>query len=406
MAILGLRGTGDFGANERPENFREYILWRNPNGSAPLTALLGKAKSESTDDPTIHWFEEENTHVRLSLNNAATIAATVTALTPVVAGGVTTNPVGTATQDGTNLVPGDLLMVEAAATADPFATEILMVSAVTSATSITVTRGAAGTTAAVLPIGCRLLKIGNVYAEGSVSPSVSTRNPNELTNQCQIFKTAYELTNTVKQTRLRTGDALSNDKKRKMFDHSAAIEQALMFGRASVGVGTNGKPMRTMAGLGSFLTSHKTIFTVAPTLTTFLNAVTPVFDFDSGAGNERLVLCGNGALTSLNKLAAAQGQVKFVDTVKLYGMDLQRWVMPQGTLYFRTHPLMNVHSTYTNAMFVIDPSALVWRPLRDTRSMDNIQANDADTQKGQWLTEATLEVRHEKTMAYLGNFIV
>ena len=39
MAVAGLRGTGDWATDERPKNFREMILWRNPNGMAPLTAL-------------------------------------------------------------------------------------------------------------------------------------------------------------------------------------------------------------------------------------------------------------------------------------------------------------------------------------------------------------------------------
>ena len=45
-AIAGLRGTGDWATDERPKNFREMILWRNPNGSAPLTALLSKMASD------------------------------------------------------------------------------------------------------------------------------------------------------------------------------------------------------------------------------------------------------------------------------------------------------------------------------------------------------------------------
>lgn len=56
-AIAGLRGTGsgDWGTDERPKNFREMILWRNPNGSAPLTALMAKMRTESTDDPEFAW---------------------------------------------------------------------------------------------------------------------------------------------------------------------------------------------------------------------------------------------------------------------------------------------------------------------------------------------------------------
>ena len=141
----------------------------------------------------------------------------------------------------------------------------------------------------------------------------------------------------------------------------------------------------------------------------FLDDTYKVFDYDSGsAGNERIVLAGNGFLNSLNKLArnSSSTRINFDGSIKAYGMQLQRWILPQGTLYVRTHPLLNVHSVYTNSAFILDPSAMIYRHMRDTRMEDNIQANDADFQKGQWLTEAGLEIRHEKTMGYLGNFVV
>ena len=57
MAFAGLRGTGDWATDERPKNFREMILWRSPNGQAPLTALLSKMASEKVDDPEYNWWE-------------------------------------------------------------------------------------------------------------------------------------------------------------------------------------------------------------------------------------------------------------------------------------------------------------------------------------------------------------
>jgi hypothetical protein len=134
--------------------------------------------------------------------------------------------------------------------------------------------------------------------------------------------------------------------------------------------------------------------------------VQPVWDFDGGGGNERIAFCGNGFLTSINKLAKAGMQVRVDQVVRLYGMDLQKWILPQGTLYFRSHPLFNAHSLYTNSALLIDGSAIKYRYLRDTTPQDNIQANDADELKGQWLSECGLELRHERTMAYLGNFVV
>lgn len=395
-AFAGLRGTGDWGADERPKNFREMILWRNPNGSAPLTALLSKMSSESVNDPEFSWWEEELRAIRLTtngvMNTLTTTVFVVNAESAVVSGAL-------------NLVPGDLLQVEQAAeSATPF--EIVRVNGVASDTTFDVIRAQAGTTAQAIPNGSSLTKIGNVFAEGTTSPNVSQRNPTKKTNYCQIFKTAFEITETAKRTKTRTGDALKNDKKRKMFDHSVALEMAFLFGRALEAVGPNGKPMRMTGGIRSFLTENVTVFGVAPTEATFLAAVQPVFDYDAGGGNQRIVFGGNGFLTSLNKLAKAGMQVRTDDVVKLYGMDLQKWVLPQGTLLFRTHPLFNTHPRYTNSALVLDPSGIKYRYMRDTVLQDNIQANDADEQKGQWLTECGLEIQHTRTMAYLGNFVV
>jgi len=395
MAFAGLRGTGDWGVDERPKNFREMILWRNPNGSAPLTALMAKMKTEKTDDPEFAWWEEELNAVRVVDNGGHTIADVTIEID----------------SGGLSLVVGDLLLVSKTEIA-AYDNEIVEVTAVTSDTAIGIARGAAGSTAAAIADNDALTKIGNTYAEGTVSPTVTAENPVKQLNFCQIFKTAYELTGTVEVTRARTGDPLKNDKKRRMFSHSVSLEMAWLWGKAFEDTGANGKPRRFSGGLREFITTNAKVYTAAADEDDVLDDLYRVFDYDAGsAGNERIVFAGNAALNSLNKIARNSGstRINFDGTVKAYGMELQRWILPQGTLFVRTHPLMNTHSIvggvgYERSMFIIDPSAIVYRPLRDTKPMDNIQANDQDTRKGQWMTEAGIEVRHEKTMAYLGNF--
>lgn len=394
MAFAGLRGTGDFGADERPKNFREYILWRDPNGQAPLTALLAKMKSESTDDAEFSWWEEELNVVRLKIaspGNSATSTATV-----LSAGGL-------------QLVAGDQLLVEKTETGT-YDNEIVLVSSVTDDTNIVIKRAQSGSTGADIPIGAFVTKIGNVFGEGTNAPDVTNNNPTKLKNYCQIFKTAYELTETTRKTSVRTGDVEKNDKKRKMFAHSRDLEFAFLFGRAFEDTGANGKPRRWTGGLRSFISTNVTVFSTTPTEDTLLNAVYPVFDFNAGgAGDERIVFAGNGALNSLNRLArnSSSTRINFDGQLKgSYGMNLTSWILPQGRLLVRTHPLMNVHGRFSNSMFVVNPSSIIYRYVRDTMAKDNIQANDADTKKGQWLSECGLEVQHEKTMAYIGNFLV
>lgn len=400
MAVAGLRGTGDWATDERPKNFREMILWRSPNGQAPLTALMSKMKSESLDDPEFAWYEEEMNALRLTVNYTTGFSTTDTSIT------VTSN-----VTDAQDCVPGDVFLVEKTLTTS-YDNEIVIVSSVTSSTVLVFTRAQAGTSAAPLANGAKLTKIGNTFAEGTGAPDSASRNPTKFYNYAQIFKTTYDITETAARTKTRTGDPIKNDKKRKMFDHAVSMELAFLFGKRYETTGANGKPLRYTGGLLWFLSQYApsmiTQFTTTPTETTFTDAIYKVFDYNSRAGDERIVFCGNGAMNSLNKLANTQARTRlnFDGVVKVFGMNLQRWVLPQGTFYFRSHPLFNTHSRFTNDMFIFDPSVIKYRPYRDTTFKDNIQANDADTQKGQWLSEVGLEVEHAKTSAWLSNFVV
>jgi hypothetical protein len=396
-AVAGLRGTGDWGTDERPKNFREMILWRRPNGRAPLTALLSKTSSKKIDDPEFSHWEEELNAIRVQLDGVGLAAASTTAT--IVAG------------NAQDLVAGDVLMVESAITS-AYSHEIVVVSSVTNSTTFVIKRGQAGSSAAATGVSAFLTKIGNVYEEGSLSPDATTRNPTKIMNLVQIFKTAYRVTETAKLTRARTGNVLANDRRRKMFDHSVALELAFLFGKRHETTGPQGKPLRFTGGLLFMLSTYASTrivaFTTTPTESTLLDAVYPIWDYETDAGNERIVFAGNGALNSLNKLAknSTSTRINFNGVVKEYGMRLDRWVFPQGDLFVRTHPLFNTHGRFTNDILIIDPSALEYRYIRDTKEQKNIQANDADEEKGQWLTEAGLQPAHLKTMMWIHNFVV
>ena len=79
-AIQGLRGTGQFTNDFRPKNYREMFTLLEPNGSAPLNALLSMTSSEGTDDPEYKNFRDELPDRKLSVNGAVASAST-TAIT-------------------------------------------------------------------------------------------------------------------------------------------------------------------------------------------------------------------------------------------------------------------------------------------------------------------------------------
>ena len=196
-----------------------------------------------------------------------------------------------------------------------------------------------------------------------------------------------------------------------MFDHSVKMESAYLFGNKSEIAGSNGKPLRSTGGVLSFLTSNNTNFTGGGTAFTednFIDAVSPVFDYKGeGNSNSRICLAGNQALTNLNKLArdSSSSHVNFDSVVELYGMKLQRWILPQGELLIKTHPLFNTHPVYSKSMIGLNMKGVIDRTLRPTKFEDGIQAPGADLEKGQWLTESGLELHHEQTHFYLSNMI-
>ncbi len=408
MAFAGLRGTDNWGTDERPKNFREGILWANPAGMSPLFALTSKmGKSQSVDDPEFSWFEEDKDIVRLSINGG--IAAGI--LTVVVDAAGATGTRG----DGNFLKAGDRLMYE-----DPTQpagwgdVEIATVTGVTSATSVQITRGSAGTTAKAWVDGAFLTLIGNAFEEGSDAPTVASRNPTKLYNYTQIWKTAFGVTGTADSTKTRTGDGFTNDKERKTFDHSMAIEESLLFGVPSEVTGAGGYPLRSTGGIRHFLTTNATIEGGSATLAEYLDFYEQLFHFNvDGTGTERLVLCGQGYLNQLNTAieggapGGANSKFRYEGKMDVWGMNLTRIETSFGTLGLKTHPLMNRHPVYRNSAFVISPAGIKWRPLkgRDTHIVKNVQGNGEDTRKDQFLTEGGLEIHHEKTMGYHGGVV-
>lgn len=406
MAIAGLRGTGDWGTDERPKNFRETVLRFNPNGTAPLYALTSKAKKRTVDDPEFSWWGEGNTLVRLQINGALTSAET---LITVDSADPTSTTLGANYGTATNLKNGDLLLVEPSADNATFNHELIEVDNVISDTQFTARRGAGGTTAASVSNDVWLTLIGSAYAEGTAAPRPVSRNPIKFNNYTQIFKDTYEITGTADETATRTGSAWGEDKKRQSNMHAQKIEMSFLFGRKAETVGDNGKPKRFTGGLREFIpASNTTVFGSAVTPASLAAALAPIFEFDTGAGDSRIAFMGAEAVTQLSTVfnAATNVRINTTESVKVYGMDFKEMVLPMGRVLFKIHPLMSRHGLYKKSAFVLDFDAIKYVAMknRDTKHHDDVQAKDEDVRRGYVQTECGLEVGYGGlTMAYLGN---
>lgn len=393
MTVLGLRGSGSFSSDERPKNWREMILYLNPNGEAPLTALLALCKSEGTDDPEYNWWEKRLPTQRLKAS----------------AGFVATDTTLTFDADARNCVAGTILIHEDSGelvrvTSDP-----------TSDTELLVERSWGDVAAATIDDDDYFTIIGNVNEEGALPPSAKSNAPTKVYNYTEIFRTSLYLTRTGRKTRLRWDNTgpYREAKREALSTHSIEMEKAFIWGNKVETTGARGMPLRMTAGILAHLSTNIGDQSSGNAGVNFGTASSGVGDIDENTldlmleavfrygKNERLVLCGSTFTRVVTTLGKRNGFIQLSPTSESYGMKIIEYLTPYGNLYMKMHPLFNQHPVWRKNALILDTDNLVNRPLDDTMFIKNRQENGEDAAKDEYLSEIGLEVHFEETHAYI-----
>jgi hypothetical protein len=422
--FLGMRGSGDWVTDARPKNWRETILFLYPNGSMPLTAIMAKMKSEKTDDPQYYWW------TKLLPTQAATVTGVYTdstLLTAYGSGGV----VGTivylkmVSTDIIHFRVGHQVLMRDASnyTVDCVGKVIARVSnGANSYVGVKLLEADDNGTGADLSDCDKVIVIGSINAEGAAMPTGVSYDPDKLYNYTQIFRTPLSITRTAQKTKLRTGDAYKEMKREALELHGIEMEKAFLFGVASEGTGDNGKPERTTEGILNVLRNN-----ASDNVSDYqMNATYHGKNWlDDGGGEtwldsylelvfrygrqQKLAICGSGALLGINALAKAGSHFTMTSSTKSYGINVTEWVTPMGTIMLKTHPLFNIESTLRNSMLILEPENLVYRYIDDTtfyaegeaKAAAGTQGGRIDGRQEEFLTEAGLEMHHPYTAAFL-----
>lgn len=401
MALQGLRTSTNYATDERPKNWREGILKLWPNGKAPLTGLTSMMKKRSVDDPEFKWWDKELDDRR----NALGANLTTTNTTVALASG----------SNGKSLKQGDILYVEQT-------TEQIRVSVdPTSDTSISVTRGWAGTTAATVDfdgvgINPNLLVIGNANREGSLAPTGINFDPTKRTNYTQIFRNTLEMTRTGMKTRLRTGDQVKEAKRECLEMHSMDMERAFWLGK-SVETTENGTPLRSTNGIMNFVDSGNIVDVNAAygSGLTMLGLEEYLYNMFKFGSDEKMGFCGNRALLTLQQVVRKNSTWNFESGITEFGMNVTKFMCPFGTLILKTHPLFNnvTGGTTTGTAYygmeswivALDMENIKYVYFDDTKYETDLQANSMDGMKSGYLTEAGLEVHHPTSHYVMKNVV-
>jgi hypothetical protein len=386
--VQGLRGSGSFGTDVRPTNYREYYTFLEPNGNAPLNALLAMGSSESTNDSKFNNFQDELPDRVITVNGA--IASTST---------------GTITVDSSDQIG---FFIAGALVTNATTGEVMHVTADASGTTLTVSRNIGGTSHQIAD-GASLFVSGFAAAEGSGAPSAVSFDPQVDFNYTQIFKMPFAVTGTMQNTYTRTGDKEAEYQDKALKLHMQDIERAHFFGYRHELNGSSNSPTRFTGGLMNLITTNVFDVSTAISGVNGTNGKVTEDEFDAllintifgWGGKEKIAFVGPTVATHLQAIAKDRWAPTQVEGS--YGVNLTRYNTFSGDLLIHLHPQFRQIPGMATAMVILDFQFLKYRYLenRDTHLQENIQDNDADAVEHQWFTDCGLELQQDKPHAVI-----
>ena len=393
MAV-GLLSSASAPQNLNALSFAQAITRLMPNGTAPLFGLTSLLKDETASNIEHGYFSK--TMIFPSVTSTAGDLVGATTLT---------------VNAYTDIVPGDLLLNERTS-------EIILVTATPTGTTLTVQRAVGSIAAAAINAADVMRTIGNAFEEGSVRPSAVAIIPERYVNNTQIFRNSWAVTKTAAAIPQIAGAGYVSESKQDCAAlHAMAIEKALFFGQKFMGT-RNGQPFHTMEGIVARVNAAASgnITTLGATTNwTQLEAAldkTLVTVTDPKGGNIRTMFVGGTARRVIHNIARLNSTYQITTAETGWGLQIDTIRTPRGTFEMIEHPLFNAYggaSMWAKMAVIADLNAFSLAYLRKTsdasyNSAGELVDNGIDAEGGTLTTELTCTIKNPAAFGVLYNF--
>lgn len=335
----------------------------------PFTALIKNIKKEKCMSPKFEWLERDQ-EARWDAINL--IAGYVAGATSIVV------------DNGAYFRAGMLVKV-------PRTGEVLLVTAIATNT-LTIVRGFGETSAAALVDNDPLLIIGNTNEEFASAPGDAGGSPTSVFNYTQIFRTPFAVSNTANASATYGGKLITQEQKVHGVDHMRDMERALLFGERKEDL-TGSAPKRATRGLLKFLNENVKSSAGQLSELAFNTWLQDVFAY----GESTKTLFASPLLVSVISTWAT-GKLQTVPEAKAkYGIEVVKYISAHGQLNIIKQPNFE-GAIYGGYGAIVDLSKITYKNLegRDTSLKTNIQSNDADGRRDEYLSEVGLKVENPK----------
>lgn len=279
--------------------------------------------------------------------------------------------------------------------------EIMRVSSVSTHT-LTVTRGEAGTTAAALLDNDELVLLNSSYAENAVSGDISFKNTTFDYNYTQISRMPYGNSRTEQGTK-KYGIDNSYDRKKKM-----ALIKLLRENNGNMWLGgrdiDSTNKFRTTGGVLSFIDSAN-VYDVNQNLTQaefefWMRKYALAYN-----NTKKTLFAGSRLIERINSWASDKVVYNTNTAVTKFGLSVKTYSTAWGDLDIVYEPYFDEVSSLNGYGVALDLNNIkfVYFVNGVLKAYDDIQENDRDGRKGEWVFEWGVQVNVPKAHAIIKN---
>jgi len=344
--------------------------------SAPLTLLTKKIDKRVAVNPEFKWMEEESLTKTDAVNDGT---------------GMTSGDTTMAVDNGTRFRAGDVVKI-------PRTGEQVLVTAVAT-NDLTIIRGWGSTAAAAIVDNDPIIIVGNANQEHATKRNMLIGDQTARTNYTQIFRTPFGISRTAANTEMYGGKDLAHIRMMQLIEHQKEIERAFWFGEPKEDL-TGTHPRRATGGVDYWISTNATDAGGALTQIEFNTFLRTGFRYGS---KKKWLFAAPIVVEAISYWASQKLQVSVNE--KTFGISTMEYLTPFGVVNIVNMNLFTEVTLYSGYAYLIDVEGLAYRYLdnSDTKLKTNIQANDADGQEDEYLTECGLQFNNEKKSALLYN---
>lgn len=360
-------------------------LVKQRESAAPFLSLMLNINSQSVNTSEFRGFETRPNPKKSAISGAVAEGATAGATVSVVVA------------NAKYFAPGDIVKATGASTGgDTTKTVTGRVTVVTTATNtLTVMPNDPTLIIAAMADGAILQVWGNSYAQGTGGATPKGTKPDLKTFYTQIFKNSYQVNRTQANNKLCGAPERDRLRGESEIEHMIEINKSLYNGDGTVDTETDTDPRTNITGVLNQFTSN--IMSYGAEL-----SEDELFDFmttlhapkyaPDGKMSKRLVMASADIIKWINKIAIAKAAPR--EMLTHYGVDVFKVTFANRTWEFVEDPILS--DFLPGWAVVMHPRYVKVREFRPTRLEANIQDNDDDFYKDQFLTELGLEVYLEE----------